>query len=65
MSANFHPDAIKGSFETEAIKADINFREPAPSFVVEEKNDGSGQKIAKMIRDKAEELGAGALTYLP
>ena len=52
MSANFHPDSIKASFETEAIKADINMTHKM-EFVCEEKHEG-GKRIREMIRDYAE-----------
>jgi len=52
MPAMYHPDSIKASFETEAIKADINMSHKM-EFVCEEKKEGE-KRIREMIRDYAE-----------
>jgi len=53
MAPMYHPDTIKGHFETEAIKADINMGHTF-TWVCEEKKDASNQKIREMIRDYAD-----------
>lgn len=52
MAQNFHPDTIISSFETEAIRCDINFGFDI-KYVVEEKKD-KDDKIRNKIRDYAD-----------